>query len=130
MLFVGILSVISNADRKDSAGTFGLLTELAIEIECVVSFLDLTDRGISGTVYLQFDNNSVVLLPERIENIIHTARTGVFFQLDVIEFSCLQVNKCNQLGKLGLVASSIFPDSTASRYIYPKSGFCLTILAN
>ena len=60
MLFVGILSVISNADRKDSAGTFGLLTELAIEIECVVSFLDLTDRGISGTVYLQFDNNSVI----------------------------------------------------------------------
>ena len=60
MLFVWIFSVISNADRKDSAGALALLTELALKIECVVSFLDLTDRGISGTVYLQFDNNSVI----------------------------------------------------------------------
>ena len=52
MLFVWILSVISNADRKDSAGTFGLLTELSLKIECIVSILDLMDRGISGIVNL------------------------------------------------------------------------------
>ena len=52
MLLVGIFSVIGYTDRKDSASAWTLLTELTLKIERVISFLDLADRGIGGTVNL------------------------------------------------------------------------------
>ena len=35
------------------------------------------------------------LFPERIEDVIRTACSGVFLQSDIIKLSCLQIDKCN-----------------------------------